>query len=410
MKRLGLALLLLLPACEDANQAPPELLMELQKLRSSIDHMAERPAPVEVGKAMEPLFGAMQTLAQDQQDLRARQLTLTQEMAQLAGKAAAPDQGLGELKARLQKLEEELLQQDKRHQQIQELLRQALEKTSDKLEGFLQKLENVKGGSPPNDATAVPPAEGKAKTGAVASPWLQPDYQPVRGRREPWTIALLAAATLMVGLFAWRYWRAGEQRVRQQPPQDGDPGETEELWQAAALLSEAVGRLKAAAPAATASPTSAVPTEADLAAWLQQLEPVEAPVREDESAVAEDDVFALDDDESADEPALPAESGPADDSPVAGPAAIAPPLPEPIVVLPAGGPAWHELTLECARPEVVAGAVEAALIGDPRVLRRPAPVIGLQGAQVRVRYCLLPHLPSAEAVQLRLVLQRLASR
>lgn len=392
MRRCWLLLLLAMPACDDGGPATsPELLFELRQLRGSVEQLAQRPtAPVELDKALVPLQEVMQTLAQDQQDLRTRQLALTGELQRwtqlLAEGANAPKGDTAELQARLQKLEQELQAQNQRHQEVQELLRQALEKTSDRLEGFLQKLQTVQPDKAPAEADMPKDRGDKGQTAAVDASWLQPGYQlGGRARAEPWTIALLASAVVMVAAFAWRYWRAGEVRRAAAVPLEEAGNNTDELWAAAALLSEAVGRLKAVAPAG-----SAVPEAVDLSDLLRQLS---LPAVAEAAAPAADDlddgVFVLEDDIEV--PEVP-------EVPVAAVRSEAP----------AAAPPWHEVALDCRRPELVAGVVEAALCGDPRVLRRPAPQVQRHGDRVLVRYCLLPDLGDAEAAQFRQLLQRLA--
>ena len=83
------------------------------------------------------------------------------------------------------------------------MLRQALEKTSDRLEGFLQKLQAVqpdKNGKPVDavlpKGNGETPAGEKGPTAASDASWLQPGYpqKGSRARAEPRDLPQLNAA------------------------------------------------------------------------------------------------------------------------------------------------------------------------------------------------------------------------
>jgi hypothetical protein len=408
-----MALCLCLCACSDGETGgnSNDVAVELRALRVALQAQAERSAPTVVtfdkdalAQALAPLTQAMQTLATDQQQLRGQQQALIGELQRWAtvvagGLTAAqkePQEQLAQLQRRLGELEQAMRAQDERHRQVQELLRKALEGTADRLDSFLQRLQAMrrdaampgdkvpdkgpdKGNDKPDSPSTTPPGDA-GRRGQGAS--VQPGYLPRNSQRrlDPFTLSLLAAALGAVGFFVWRLRR---------PLADGVPVEhpvaaaqnSDELWAAAALLSEAVGRLKAVVP------------PAELAALTQPMTPPAPEAIEPGMPAPDDELYVIDDGSEALAQAI-------EPAPPAVPAVPGPP--PPAATMP-----WQTLVLPTRRPELAAVAVRELLARDPRVLRRPAPVVTPGVDELRVELLVLPHLPAAELAQLHARLQAL---
>jgi hypothetical protein len=386
-----------------------DVAVELRALRVALQAQADRSAPVvtfdkdALAQALAPLTQAMQTLAADQQQLRGQQQALVGELQRWAtviagGLSAAqkePAEQLTQLQQRLGELEQAMRAQDERHRQVQELLRKALEGTADRLDSFLQRLQAMrrdaaapdgKGNDKPDSASPpVNPPGDAGRRGQGAS--VQPGYLPRNAQRrlDPFTLSLLAAALGAVGFFVWRLRRPLADGVGAEHPVAAAQN-SDELWAAAALLSEAVGRLKAVVPAA------------ELTALTQPLASPEPLATEPVVPAPDDELYVIDDGSEALAQAI--EPAP--------PAVPAPPVaPEPLAAPSAAMP-WQTLVLPSQRPQLAAIAVRELLARDPRVLRRPAPVVTPGVDELRVELLLLPHLPAAELAQLHARLQGLA--
>ena len=363
-----------------------EIAGELRALRTALQANARPattgPAALDAqafAAALAPLREVLDGLAAQQRDLQTRQLALTQELQRWAQLLAQSVTGghraeSEALTARLQELEAALKQQQTRHQEVEKLLGGALDRTAEKLEEFLKRLEAA---VPAQDTQPPAPEPAVRKTSAL-EPGPGADA-PTRARRNAtaWWLGLLGTAGLAAAVCVWRWRRSAAARGAATAPEpaagvvhDGahDPG-VQELWAAAAMLGEAVGKLKANQQAAGAS---AAPEYQD-----EGIDPAE--------------VFVLDEEvpAPATAPAVPVPA------PATAPARSAPP------------------TLRCRVPatdpvEAVAKALHT-LADDPRVLRRPAPKATAGQDAIEVTFAVLPHLHASERLQLRSAVQQAAA-
>jgi len=329
--------------------------------------------------ALLPLREVLDGLAAQQRELETRQLALTQELQRWSQLLAQSVTGANRteteaLTARLVQLEAALKQQDARHQEVEKLIGGALDRTADRHEDFLRRLDGTTPATgspapvpttPAKEATTGPgaPSPGNGEAGAgtrktsALDPGLGSDLQMRKPRRDTtaWWIGLLGAAVAVGAVFAWRLARSPAPRPvhrEQQPAAPGegvDPG-VEELWAAAAMLGEAVGRLKQGRD--------------------EGLDP--------------DDVFVLD--EGPPEPSAPVSSLP--------PPRLAAPVPPPPPTRP--GPKAIHRRLPAQNPALAAQNVLRALADDPRVLCRPEPTATVLLDAVDVTFAVLPELSPGE--------------
>ncbi len=372
-----------------------ELASELRALRlqlrtqspAAIDHQA-------VGAAMAPLREVLDGLASSQRELQGKQLALTQEMqrwSQLLVDSTAgshAEQGKA-LAARLQQLEAALQQQGERHREVEALLQGALDRTTDRLEAFLKQMEGLKpsaaGGagrdsqpaSTPLPEPVTAPKEAAGPAGGVVS------AEPRKAALSPWLWSLLALGATGVSVLCWRAaaggHRAASSRAAHGAAAEPEPA-TQDLWEAAALLGEVVGRLRAAA-----TPGQPVATT--------------EPALQDEQVTGGeiDDLFVLDD-----EPVPFVKAGPIAESVPAAPTRMtptAPPAPS------AAGPRYEmpaSVTCRFRPRDLLAASAELLriLAADPRVLRRPEPKLTPLGSTLEVSFVPMPGLPPGERSQL----------
>ncbi|MCK5943624.1 MAG: hypothetical protein KAI24_16695 [Planctomycetes bacterium] len=193
------------------------------------------------------------------------------------------------------------------------------------------------------------------------------------------------------------------------PAADGQGPEVEELWTAAALLGEAIGRLKQSggtipadlqralgAEAAAAHDESRAPVEPAPATGQHAVLGGEDPLRP--AAPASEDEFELDEFFVIDD------EGP--NAAAAAPPPVRPSIAEPAVE-PAGAPAAEPVasaprpdSITCRLPVADAAAAESnvmAVLGcDPRVLVQPAPRVQRGSHALEVSFSLLPGLSAGE--------------
>ncbi|MGE3175049.1 MAG: hypothetical protein AB7O97_20645 [Planctomycetota bacterium] len=399
------------------------------------------------------------------------------------------------LMARLDQLEALLRGQSQRQQDLEAVVTRSLDATSQHVEALLGDLQQMRlaatapaTGAPtaqPNARPDAPPA-GTAPDGSrAADAALTGGTRPAASRPTPgatadtdadadadadaarladdaaqreaaflgerarlhqeWLIAVLAVGLLAIVFLGWRLLRQPARPRQPDPePDPQSPGDmsTDELWAAAGLLSEAVGRLRGAVPAdAAIEPAVATPAD-DVAAPAPDVvdvvppqaggTPVASSASRPPAAAspqpdADDELFVLDDEQSllaevdwsqlpvqrpggsaAPGPATPAPA-PADaqrheraatDSGVGGNGA-------------ANGhtadtdPLRWTLQLDTDDHVMARATIDAYLKSDPRVLRRPAPVVRPNAAGLCVECVLLPGLLPGEREHLRATLQRL---
>lgn len=430
----------LLAACEPAPPVQDSSGLVLQELRTLRRELAETTRPsldkAALAEVLEPLRTALHSLVQDQQDLRTRQAALTEELqrwtALVARTATAPPQEVQDLQARLAQIEAALKAQDTRHREVEALLQKALESTGDRLEQFLRRLETVRTGEPKPEPATGTPAKGEppggsppaAGNGGMAT--LGPagtDAAP-RGARplEPSLVALLGGGAVVLMAFLWRLFRAPAD-LDASPTKVAEPP-ADDLWAAAAMLGEAVDRLKQqGVPHASASGDPFAAVLASLRA--QAAVPIQDDT-EDEAVLDLAGPAAV-----AATPAAPSVAKAAAD-PAPDPAAIAPvpaqtvpAKPVPAETVPTAepstgsecvapvGPPRHSRSFRPADVDAFAAAARALLGGEPRVLRRPAPRVEVRGgpgtaASVLVEFALLPARDQGQGERLLAALQQIA--
>ncbi len=543
---LALALVVSFTGCSDPSVAEgqAEIAAELRAVRAALQ--ADRAGPVAdtnaptadenraaLTAALAPLREVLVTLVRDVDEMRARQQALTGELNRwsqlLAQVAAAPrasgpegaggganDAAIQQLLTRLGELESQMKSQDDRHREVEGMIATALDRTSSRLEDFLQRMSALRpGGTAPvdpanaNPASARPgngdpgsgdpgsgdPGPGNATTGNPATGNRAAGNPGETGKKESssgnptggnqnqggdndgleqaggtvgygprpspsfWWFGVAAVALILSGMFA--LWLARENRAGATAQLDDDAaGEdgARELWAAAALLGEAVGRLRdrdgepdgtetAPSPfdAFAAQPTAGDPAS-DPMALLQQLAgqvgeaAPDPPPRDDwrEAPVADAAVRDRPPDETvielAEEPVAAAAFEPAAGEPVSGEPALEEPAeaPDDAAMSPAGEaaaplaapadpgakpehpgtptispaaaaptrqhdrPPTIEFTLPATDPAAAAVRAAQALTQEPRVLRRPAAECTPHETAVLVRYHVVPGTPDIE--------------
>ena len=467
------AALLLPTSCGEPSTPPDsEVAAELRALRTLLAQQQRASAAAQptvagvadrgqITTALQPLREVLTGLAESQRDLQTRQVTLTQEMqrwSQLLVETAsgARQEEAKAMTQRLQQLEKALQEQDKRHREVEALMQGALERTADRLEDFLRRLEgtvrpgqqpdpngtpatppNKNGAGPAPGGNVVPPAgatpssapgggatgggsTGSGATGSGATGGGEEDkggsgqvaavHQPRRWSFLWWMLPLVLAAGLGWAFLrrlrrlskrsfgAPKAARMGHERV--DSPLHRDLDGVQEIWAAAALLSEAVDRLKqnSAAKAQPTSPSSTPPAQSP--AQSPSRPPAQPPAAPTDGVdFAEVSVLGEDHGRRVAPPAPPTQE-PTPTKPAPEPAATrsAPARP---TLGPAAAP--RNTAVRCRIPG--AGAKAQAellrlLADDPRVLRRPEPVMTTTPTAVEVAFDVLPGLPASERSQL----------
>lgn len=375
------ALRLALQAREaDANTAPPAI---------------ER---AEIAAALAPLREVLDGLGAAQRELATRQATLTQELGRWTQLlvASSSEQRAAEardLAARLTQLEQSMAAQDTRHREVEALLQGALDRTADRLEDFLQRLQREpKPASNPTPVDATAPGR-EAGTGDDGTPAPRPAGGEQRASIDWLWYVLLPFALVSSAVVIRQLWRArgpiGPLPIRSEPmpaeaPKVGqgsagqDP-EVRELWAAAALLGEAVGRLRHSGPTGENGATAEPPAGDGGPGDRSSDEP--APGDRSPDDLDLDDLFVIDD---SDEVEVAAQREPAPASIAATARAVGPPMVSVHVPAVLGDPA----------------AAHARLLGllqaDPRVLLEPAPQLQPAAGGWRVAFGVLPGLPPGE--------------
>lgn len=379
-----------LAACTDAGpSAAEEVAGEIRALRLLLAQQARTAsAPsspgesLDVQAALAPLQSAMTALAGSQRELADRQAALTQEMqrwSQLLVEsvgAARADEAKA-MAAKLHELEQSLKSQDARHREVETLIQGALDRTADRLEDFLQRLP---GATPPRSGgggSAAPGTTPAATGGGMDDPQQAAGGSPlVRSPQNAmrwWWLVLTGLGAVVATFFLRRAHRPSIDQVATSlslPPAAPAERSVEEIWAAAALLGEAVGRLRQT----VGNPAAPEATPADAAAAGPN-EPVEPPL---------DDVFVLAEDDDRELATANANGVAAAPSRPPGP-----PLETMVAHVPGAVPEARIL---------------AALAAEPQVLRRPAPACRAFAGTLEVRFHVLPGTSPGERTRL---LQRL---
>ncbi len=396
MNRCRCLLLFALAGCAPSNASgEAEVAAELRALRQVLlKHQQATPqarsaagSSADVAAALAPLREALAALVQNEHELQQRQLALTQELQRwsmlLVENATSTRREEGEaLAARLRQLEASLQAQDVRHREVEALMQGALERTADRLGEFLRRVgadvePDVTVQPPDTAAEPVPPAtvppaparEATPPAGGGSQDAAAGDTRSAAWERRgstSWWWGGIALLTTLLGTVCIRRWlrttpspaRASHHAnpaSERTPAMAGTPDpDVQEIWAAAALLGEAVGRLRDA---------PADPPE------------VTAQELEDELIVLDDDLL----------------SG-------ATHAETSPPADEPPVTRTA--PATATCRLRTTDPARSMESLLQILQQDPRVLRRPEPAVRCWRDSVEVSYRLVPELPPGERTHL----------
>lgn len=376
---LASGLLLVVAACggtDDTQQA--EIAAELRALRTTLQAKATTtqgvvPVRDSLAQALTPLRDGMQALLAEQRALAERQLGLAQELQRwtqvvATGAGSAPQAELQALSGRLAGLEKAMAAQEARHAEVEALLRSALDRTADQLEVFLQRLEGTVPAAPTGVGAPVSDPAGKVEAGTAKEPGTTAASQPAEPRRgagDVWWY-LVGAGVLTLGWLAWRGRSRRASALAAEPLGGMDEG-VEQIWAAAELLGEAVGRLRPSLPQLPTAPS--------------------API-DDPAVVAESLGFDLD------APAPGATSAahvPASAAPKSAYPAPWPERPETVLFV---------VPLASGDQNRALQALQEIVAGDPRVLRRPAPEVLAAPGRIAVRCCLLPSLPGGERANL----------
>lgn len=446
MKRIAAAAtcgaLALLPGCSDAGTAPDtEIAAELRALRAvlvqqqksgagaqpTVQGVADR---TQITTALQPLREVLDGLAGSQRELQTRQITLTQEMQRWSQLLVETASGARQEEAkvmtqRLQQVEKALQEQDKRHREVEALMQGALERTADRLEDFLRRLEGtVRPERPPDPgnpespapiknaaepapgSNGVPPASGTQMPAGGGdeenAPGSVAAARPARHWSVYWWMLPFVLAASLVTAFLLRLRRlsnrsfvAAVAAARTGPgpvesPLSRDLDGVQEIWAAAALLSEAVDRLKQNSESQV-KPPPPKPT--------RPTPPPPATAAADGVDLAEVSVLGDDRGKRVVPPA-----------PAAQEPAAAKPAPEPAATRPAparaglGSVSPPRTTAVRCRITGVTAQTQAELLrlleDDPRVLRRPEPVLTATPTAVEVAFDVLPGLPASERSQI----------
>lgn len=347
-----------------------------------------------VDATVAPLGEVLASVSKAQRDLAGRQAELTAELqrwTQLVVTDAAPENGalLASLQQRLQALESALAAERARQDELETSVGAVVTRLSDQLADFLGRLEALQEHRPePAEAVAAPlvtrgedasdrpsnlwPLWGVAFLAIGAGVWLMLPSTSARAskRRGPAVLTPTAAPD--------------EPQPRDAgPPPDSIEPKVEQLWNTAAMLGEAIGKIKRAdagqvVPGATRPP--ATPPAATVTNGASAADASSPPV---------------------------ADSG--DRGPLAGgergDADVAPSGRRPRPGFPVGSVSW---TLRVRDAHAAQARLLQLLGRDRRVLRQPAPVVEVAGDSLNVAFALIPETPAGERALLEQKLREAA--
>lgn len=423
---------LLAAACNDPAPTPAdEVAAELRALRLQLAEVAapkgnapSAPASFQPAEVLAPLREVLDGLVKNQAELAARQVALTQELQRwsqllVESVASARRDEAQSMAQKLAQFEQTLHQQDARHREVETLLQGALERTADRLDDFLRRLQGDGGKSGAPVPAATPPAA--TNPGASSPPQNHGqggDERPLAARTGRttmrwWWLGLTTVACLVVGLFLARAWRRPGAVGGLPPVPDGtavdSPAREQtagELWAAAALLGEAVDRLRqsqatAATPTElrTGSVEAQPPAPATAIADGTQASSAADTAPDDEPALASAhdtidlaEFFVLEEDGELSPSTSPVDPGP---RPTAAPAP---------------SPRAHPEIVTWALPGNASSAQGLAFLNaQPGVLRKPAPVVRLVDGRARLEFAVLPDLARGDRSRLLLGLRAAAT-
>ncbi|MEC9047598.1 MAG: hypothetical protein VYA51_06255 [Planctomycetota bacterium] len=220
----------------------------LQRQRAADDASRRAPEAGATRAVLEGLADAQRQLAEQQVELAKELRQWTQVVATNAGERGAAEATA--LQTRLKALEARLEEQRARHAATEELIGRTLNQTAAQLEAFLKRMESV-------DATQGAGAAAAPDKGAAAPP---PAGPPTRGRDERqaslWPMWTAAGMAIVAGVWLLRQPAGTPQRapsdvrvtpspsIATAPDAAGAQENVQELWGTAALLGEAIVKIK----------------------------------------------------------------------------------------------------------------------------------------------------------------------
>jgi hypothetical protein len=384
-------LLMILAACTPPNSgAEAEVAAELRALRqvlltrSAPDARSTTSSITDVAAARAPLRQALEGLSTNQHELQQRQLALTQELQRWSALLVQNTTGTrrdetAALSARLLELETSLQAQDVRHREMETLLQGALDRTADRLGEFLHAVGAPTEPDPVTPDAIEPPKSSEVREAPPAAGEGAPPVPPnddsaahaggerwQRSSTLPWWWGGVGLLGILVGALCLRrwqrtaagdptrhaMWREGTAAPAAAPAADPD---VQEIWAAAALLGEAVGRLRDSSTAAATEGPDAT-----------------TPVLDDELIVLDDELL----------------------SPVQDATTAALPAEEPSSTRTT--PVAATCRLRTSDPAGSLASVLQILQEDPRVLRRPEPAVRCSRDCLEASFRLVPDLAPGE--------------
>lgn len=373
----------------------------LQRRSAGTDEDPQVLARALVEQAMAPLRDILVQLDERQGQLAQRQAALAGELREwtrLAVDATNQQQGAQakSLQLRLAELEETIQAQRARQGEMEAVIGEALTRTATQLEQFLQRLRAS--GQPTPSAPEAGAGEGELPRTGVESEGPGGDEED-RRQASLWPIWVVAIGAIGAGIWLLlpkrgaqpdRWQSSGEPADEHElDPADlqivdvAEPAEeVQELWDTAAMLGEAVGRLREERGDVVSSPVSD----------LERLAPAS-----DEAVPA-----ALEAQPVARPAAQLRASGPeaADSTPQPTGQEGAPPSPrdradEPVTARPVA-PGAVVCHVPAGDPAAVEGDLRDLLRQDRRVLATPAPEVQRVGGGLQVAFATLPGLQPGE--------------
>ena len=341
-----------------------------------------------------PVGEVLSSVSKAQRELAGRQAELAAELqrwTQLVATEAAPEDGalLASLQQRLQALEAALAAERVRQDELESTVGAVVTRLSDQLTDFLGRLETLQ---EHRLEAAVEPLVTRREDASDRPSNLWP----------LWGVAFLAIGAGVWLMLPSTSARAGKRRERaalaptappdEPTPRDAGPTadsrepDVEQLWHTAAMLGEAIGKIKRA-DAGQVLPASTRPPAAPAAAN-------QATVASGASAAGASSPDAADPGDRA--PVSGADRGDAD-------ADASGPRPRP--GFPSGSVSWSLRVRD-------ASAVQARLLQmlrrDRRVLRQPTPVVEVAGDSLNVAFAWMPETPAGERALLEQKLREAA--
>ena len=344
-----------------------------------------------------PVGEVLASVSKAQRELAGRQAELAAELqrwTQLVVTEAAPEDGalLASLQQRLQALEAALAAERVRQDELESTVGAVVTRLSDQLTDFLDRLEALQEHRSERPEAAVAPLVTRGEDAGDRPSNLWP----------LWGVAFLAIGAGVWLMLPSTSARAGKRRERAAlsptgPPEESTPRDAgptadsqepdvEQLWHTAAMLGEAIGKIKRA-DAGQVLPASTRPPAAPAAAN-------QATAASGASAAGASSPDAADPGNRA--PVSAADRGDAD---------AEAPGPRPRPGFPSGSVSW---SLRVRDAYAVQARLLQMLRRDRRVLRQPAPVVEVAGDSLNVAFAWMPETPAGERALLEQKLREAA--